>query len=72
MPAPVGEASEAYEIDVMSGSTVKRTISVTSPSFSYSAANQTTDFGSPQASITFRIFQMSQTVGRGYPLEVTL
>lgn len=70
--APVGETSEAYEIDVMSGSTVKRTISVASPAWAYSAANQTTDFGSPQSSITFRIFQMSNIVGRGYPLEVTL
>lgn len=70
--APVGEASESYEIDVMSGSTVKRTIAVTSPSFTYSAANQTTDFGSAQSSITFRIYQLSELVGRGYPLEVTL
>lgn len=69
---PVGEASEAYEIDVMSGSTVKRTISVSSPTWTYSAANQTTDFGSAQAAITFRIFQISATVGRGYPREVTL
>ncbi len=70
--APVGEASEAYEIDVMSGSTVKRTISVTSPAWSYSAADQTTDFGSVQSSITFRLYQLSDKVGRGYPLEVTL
>lgn len=70
--APVGEATEAYEVDVMSGSTVKRTISVNSPTFTYSAANQVTDFGSAQASITFRIYQLSATVGRGYPLEATL
>lgn len=70
--APVGETTESYEIDVMSGSTVKRTITASTPSFAYSAANQTTDFGSAQSSITFRIFQLSETVGRGYPLEVTL
>lgn len=70
--SPVGESSESYEVDVMSGSTVKRTIAVTSPSFTYSAANQTTDFGSAQSSITFRIYQLSELVGRGYPLEVTL
>lgn len=72
VPAPVGETSEFYQADVMSGSTVKRTISATTPSFTYSAADQTTDFGSPQASITLRIYQMSSTVGRGYPREVTL
>ncbi|WP_440468116.1 phage tail protein [Pseudomonas sp. YH-1] len=70
--APVGETSEAYEIDVMSGSTVKRTIHATSPAWSYLADDQTLDFGSPQSSITFRIFQISAVVGRGYPLEVTL
>lgn len=70
--APVGETSEAYEIDVMSGTTVKRTISVTSPAWTYSAADQTTDFGSAQSSIKFRIYQISGNVGRGYPLEVTL
>ena len=70
--APVGEVSEAYQIDVMSGTTVKRTISVTSRAWSYSAADQVTDFGSAQSAITFRIFQISAAIGRGYPLEVTL
>lgn len=70
--APVGEATEAYEIDVMSGSTVVRTISAATQAFSYSSANQVTDFGSAQASINFRIYQLSAVVGRGYPLEVTL
>lgn len=70
--APVGETTEAYEIDVMQGASVKRTIAVTSPTWTYSAANQTTDFGSPQSSITFRIYQLSAVVGRGFPLEVTL
>ena len=70
--APVGESSESYEIDVMSGATVKRTLTASSPSFSYSAADQAADFGSAQPSITFRIYQLSASVGRGYPLEVTL
>ncbi|MGX5220223.1 phage tail protein [Pseudomonas segetis] len=70
--APIGETTQAYEIDVMSGSTVKRTITASTPAFSYSAANQTTDFGSVQASITFRIYQLSETVGRGFVREVTL
>ncbi|MCY1545670.1 hypothetical protein D9M68_816220 [compost metagenome] len=70
--APVGETSEAYEVDVMSGASVKRTISVSSPAFAYTAADQVTDFGSAQSTITFRIYQLSEVVGRGYPLEVTL
>lgn len=70
--SPVGEASESYEIDVMSGSTVKRTIPSATPVITYTAADQTSDFGSPQSAITLRIYQLSATVGRGYPLEVTL
>ncbi|MNP69766.1 hypothetical protein D3C76_1659100 [compost metagenome] len=56
----------------MDGSTVVRTITATSPEFDYPAADQAADFGSAQSSITFRIYQRSEVVGRGYPLEVTL
>lgn len=72
---PVGEETEAYEIDVMTGSdsdVVVRTIEVSEPSFEYSAADQITDFGSEQSSITFRIYKMSTIVGRGRVYEVTL
>ena len=70
--ASLGETTEAYEIDVMDGATVKRTINSATQSATYTAADQTTDFGAPQSSVTVRIYQMSATVGRGYPLEVTL
>lgn len=69
---PVGEVTEAYEADVISGGTVKRTLTSTNGTFSYPAAQQVTDFGSVQASITIRFYQMSATVGRGYALEATL
>ncbi len=63
---PLSEESEKYEVDIMNGSTVVRTISgLTSPSASYSAAEQTTDFGSTQSSITVDIYQISASVGRG-------
>ncbi len=64
--APLGEATEAYEIDVLDGADVVRTISSTSETFAYSAADQTTDFGSAQSSIDVRIYQISAAVGRGY------
>jgi hypothetical protein len=69
---PLGEESQSFEVEVINGSAVARTINTSTLGFSYSAANQTADFGSPQSSITFRIYQMSAVVGRGYPLEVTL
>lgn len=69
---PVGEETEAYEIDVLDGSSVVRTIEVAVPAFEYTAAQQTTDFGSPQPSIDFEIYQISAAVGRGRVYEVTL
>lgn len=70
--ASLGEAVEAYQIDIYNGPSVVRTISTSTTSATYSAADQTTDFGSPQASIDVKIYQMSAAVGRGHPLEVTL
>ena len=66
----LGEASEAYEVEIYSSNTyvtVKRTITgLSSPTTTYTAAQQTTDFGSTQATIYFIVYQISATVGRGY------
>ena len=69
---PLSEAAEAYQIDIIHSGSVVRTISATTNTASYSAANQTTDFGSPQASIAIRIYQMSAVVGRGYEADATV
>ncbi|MDE3061325.1 MAG: hypothetical protein KGJ06_09970, partial [Pseudomonadota bacterium] len=65
--SPLNEASEAYEIDIMNGSSVARTLTgLASPTAGYTAAQQTTDFGSPQSSVTVNVYQLSAIVGRGY------
>ena len=69
---PLGEESESYQVDILDGSDVVRTIEVTSPTASYSATDQTTDFGSAQSSIDVKIYQMSAVVGRGYAAQATL
>ena len=73
---PLSEATESYEIDVMddgSPEVVLRTLTSAVESVDYPLADQSTDFGSPiPASITVRIYQLSATVGRGYPLEATV
>lgn len=66
---PLGESSESYEIDILDGLTVVRTLTSTTTAVTYTAAQQTTDFGSPQTSINYRVYQLSTRVGRGYPLE---
>ena len=68
--AALGEASEAYEVELLTSSnvnssTIKRTVAVTQPSVIYTAAMQVTDFGSLQTSISFRVYQLSASVGRG-------
>lgn len=73
---PLSEESEAYEIDIVdtdSPPNVLRTLTSTTQTVTYTAAQQATDFGSPVPdTITVRIYQMSASVGRGYPAEATL
>ncbi len=69
---PLAEDSEAYEVDVMSGVTVLRTLTSTSPSVLYPAADETADFGSPQTSLTVRVCQLSASVARGIAAEAVL
>jgi hypothetical protein len=69
---PLGEDTETYELDVLDGSTVKRTLHVTSPSVLYANADEIADFGSPQSSLSARVAQLSTTVGRGIAAEAVL
>jgi hypothetical protein len=65
---PPAEAGETYEIDVYTTSgyvTVVRTLSGATASIAYSAALQTTDFGSAQATAYARVYAVSAAVGRG-------
>jgi hypothetical protein len=69
---PLNEESERYEVDILNGLTVVRTIPVISPVATYTAAQQTADFGAPQSSVAVRVYQLSATVGRGWPAAATL
>ena len=63
---PVAETEEKYEIDIYDGDDVVRAITVTDDTIvTYTAAQQTTDFGSVQASINIKIYQISEVIGRG-------
>jgi len=64
---PLGEASERYEVEILNGATVVRTLSTTTPAAEYSAADQAADFGAPQSSLSIKVYQLSNVVGRGYP-----
>ena len=68
----LGEASEVYELEILSGSAVARTLSATSPSTLYAASDETLDFGGAQSSFDVRVYQISAAVGRGLPATATL
>lgn len=68
----LSEDTEDYEIDVMSGSAIVRTLSTSNEQVLYNAAAQVTDFGARQASLSIVVYQVSAQVGRGYGTSATL
>lgn len=62
---PLGEDSERYEVDIVDGGVVRRTLSATVPAVAYGAAEQTLDFGGLQSSVELRVYQLSDVAGRG-------
>jgi hypothetical protein len=69
---PLGEDSEQYAVDILSGSSVVRTLNATAPSVLYPAADELADFGAAQSSLHVRVTQISATVGRGFPASAIL
>jgi len=73
--APLAEEHEAYEIEVLDGTTIVRTLAASTSSVTYTAAQQLADLGAllgPGDTLPIRIFQLSALVGRGAPASVTL
>ncbi|RUM97920.1 hypothetical protein EET67_09910 [Pseudaminobacter arsenicus] len=66
-----GEASLSFEIDIIDGSTVKRTLTAATNAKTYAAADITADWGTMPASLKFRVHQISAAVGRGAMAEKT-
>lgn len=67
---PLNEEVEQYRVRIYNGSTLLREIITTSPTYNYSAADQTTDFGSLQTSLKVAIAQYGSWYG-GYGIEKT-
>jgi hypothetical protein len=67
------DGTERYEVDILSGVTVVRTISVSAATTTtYSAANQTTDGLTPGNPVSLVIYQMGDLVGRGRASAATV
>ena len=72
---PLAEEREAYEVEVLDGTSVVRTLTATTTSATYTAAQQLADLGGllgPGDTLPIRIFQLSALVGRGARTSVTL
>jgi len=66
---PLGEAAEAYELDILRGGAVVRSLSSNASSVIYPAALEQADFGAAQGAFDVQAFQMSAAVGRGFGLS---
>jgi hypothetical protein len=64
---PLSELSERYEVDILDGAAVRRTMPSNSSLVVYSAADQIADFGVPQASVSVRVHQLNGAGGRSAP-----
>jgi len=66
----LGESSESYDIEIIGPTgTVLRNIVATSPTITYSAADQTSDGLTPGDPVSLIIYQISAIVDRGYGTE---
>jgi phage portal protein BeeE len=65
-------ALETYEVDILDGDTVVRTLTSSNPSATYTAAELTADFGAPPPAIAVRVYQLSASYGRGSPAAATV
>jgi hypothetical protein len=65
---PQNEPVVRYEVDVLNGPTVLRTLTDVGGVVTYTEADQITDWGSAVTTADAVVYQMSDRVGRGHPL----
>jgi hypothetical protein len=73
--ALLAEDLESYDVQILDGAVVKRTLASATTSVLYTAAQQTADWGAPFGpgqSLAICIYQLSNRLGRGDPATVTL
>ena len=69
MDVPLGETSEAYEVELYKGTNLVRTLNSISEHVVYSLAQQKEDFTTTTTPLRARVYQMSARFGRGAPRE---
>jgi hypothetical protein len=56
-----------FERRTQSGAVLRTETGIASPGLVYTTAMQGADFGGAQTQLTFRVYQISAQVGRGFP-----
>ncbi|MEQ1809097.1 MAG: glycoside hydrolase/phage tail family protein [Terricaulis sp.] len=69
---PLGFPAEGYVLQILDSGLPVRTESTAVPSFNYSAAAQTTDFGSLPGSLHIRVAQIGESGATGLNTELTI
>ena len=72
LDVPLGEESERYELDILRAGASVRTLVGASCALVYAAADERADFGAAQSAFDVAIYQLSASVGRGFPLRARL
>ena len=72
---PLAEDFESYDVQILDGAAVKCTLTSSTTSVLYTAAQQIADWGAPLGpgqTLAIRIYQLSNRLGRGDPAAVIL
>jgi hypothetical protein len=69
---PLGAPAEGYVVEILDGDEIVRSGTVSVPSFLYSVAEQTADFGSPPASLHIRVAQIGESGATGLNSGLTI
>ena len=69
---PLGEDTEQYVVEVLSGDTVVWQIQCLEPAVLYPSVEETVGFGGPQAVLRLRIAQLSSIAGPGFERSIAI
>ncbi|MDP8996638.1 MAG: hypothetical protein M3O03_06500, partial [Pseudomonadota bacterium] len=68
---PLAEDTESYQLQILNGTTVVRSVTTSAPTYFYSASDALADFGAAPVSISAQVCQLSASFGPGALIERT-
>ena len=69
---PLGEAAEAYRVDLLEGATLRASFDTPVPALGLSAGDLAAALSAPDAAFTVRVRQLSATAGPGIATEIVV